>query len=192
MKKKYRTIQKWEDDQRFPSFAKIQGYVYSSTKTEVFCERLNTSIEQIKAHINETYEQYYDVSSDRIKAESAGLDDALKKAMLVLDINILLPDAVMPIIHLSYSESPDGKLVNIADRLLESLTVLTEKIRLFIRYNNIYGIAYREIPESHFKPSKNNDHWEDLLKCEALLSKVLEKNTLLMYSLMAPMSWLKC
>lgn len=136
---------------------------------------MNTSIEQIKAHINETYEQYYDVSSDRIKAESAGLDDALKKAMLVLGINILLPDAVMPIIHLSYSESPDGKLVNIADRLLESLTVLTEKIRLFIRYNNIYGIAYREIPESHFKPSKNNDHWEDLLKCEVLLSKVLEK-----------------
>ena len=37
-------VYKHEDDKRFPDFAKIQGYVCTSTKTEMFYERINETV----------------------------------------------------------------------------------------------------------------------------------------------------
>ena len=44
------------DDQHFPSFETIQKYVCSSSKTEIFLERLETSIEEIRKHISDIHE----------------------------------------------------------------------------------------------------------------------------------------
>ena len=41
----FQIIFKKQDDERFPDFAKIQGYVCASKKTEVFLERIKESIE---------------------------------------------------------------------------------------------------------------------------------------------------
>ena len=64
----FNIIYKDQDDARFPGFIKIQDYVCASSKTEMFCERLNESIEQIRKHIHEPYEQAYQVSCENIKA----------------------------------------------------------------------------------------------------------------------------
>lgn len=55
-------------------------FVCSSTKTEVFRDRLNESIEQIRKHIHEEYYQSYQVSLERIITEIDSLDTFLKEA----------------------------------------------------------------------------------------------------------------
>ena len=50
---KQKVISKEDDDQRFPSFDKIQTYICSSKKTEEFFSRLDTSLEKLKEHIHE-------------------------------------------------------------------------------------------------------------------------------------------
>ena len=42
-----------EDNARFPGFLKIREYICSSEKTEIFHERVNNSLEQIRKHIHE-------------------------------------------------------------------------------------------------------------------------------------------
>ena len=44
-------VGKDKDDKRFPDFNKIQNYVCSAEKTEIFIQRLTQSLEQIKKHI---------------------------------------------------------------------------------------------------------------------------------------------
>ena len=92
----YDIIPKREDDKRFPDFAKIQGFVCSSTKTEMFYERLNNSIEQIRKHIHEPYNQEYQVALDKLKIEVESLDSILKEATPELGISLELPEIELP------------------------------------------------------------------------------------------------
>ena len=50
-KGKAKRINKKQDDERFPDFQTIQHYVCSSTKTEMFYERMIESIQQIQQHL---------------------------------------------------------------------------------------------------------------------------------------------
>ncbi len=96
-------ILKSTDDQRFPGFDKIQGYVCASEKTEEYFKRFEYSVEQIRTHINSPYIQYYKVSTARIKPEAERLDEALKEVLNELDIQIELPEIEISELALNYS-----------------------------------------------------------------------------------------
>ena len=172
---KFDIVLKSEDDKRFPDFNKIQGYVCSSTKTEIFIERLNQSIDQIRKHIHEPYVQEYEVSLDWLSDKVNALDVVLRNALPELGISLEIPDVVMPEIKLSYSETPNDELLGIANELLDDLTALSAKINKFIKQNNIYGTAYQKKPNKVFKPFEEGDYVSELETCRAQLSKVLKK-----------------
>lgn len=168
-------VYKEQDDARFPDFKKIQDYVCCSTKTEMFCERLNQSIEQIRKHIHEPYEQTYQVSCENIKIVLNDLDEALKEALSALELNIDVSEWNLPEITLDYSEIPDDQLIPAADELLDSLLELSDKVRKFIKQNNIYGTAYQKKPKSEYKTSEEKDHLGDLTRYQIAANKVLAK-----------------
>lgn len=172
---KFDIIPKHEDDSRFPDFKKIQGYVCSSTKTEMFYDRLNNSIGQIKKHIHESYSQEYQISLNEIKSEIERFDFVLNEVMSELGIGFSLNEIIMPEVKLAYSEMPNAGLLDIADNILDNLSKLSEKIKKFIKQNNIYGSAYQKKTKNIYKPSKNNDYAEDLNKISTQLSKILVK-----------------
>ena len=168
-------IKKADDDSRFPVFAKIQGYVCASTKTEMFYDRLNTSIEQIRKHIHENYAQDYQVSLQCIKDSIDALDSVLKEALSVIDIKLDIPEWTAPELKLAYCETPDDELLGVADKILDDLAALSDKIKKFIKQNNIYGTAYQKKPKKAYTPSEGNDYIGDLNQCSAQVSKVLAK-----------------
>ena len=166
-------ILKSTDDQHFPGFETIQKYVCSSSKTEIFLERLETSIEEIRKHISEPYKQNYTVTFTNLKAEVDGLDAVLNEVMPILDIQLELPEITFPDLTLDYYENPDPELLEPANNLLDELSVFTQKIRKFIKLNNIYGTAYKQKPDNKYKPSK--DYGRDLQKSIERLRKANEK-----------------
>ena len=166
-------IHKTEDDRRFPAFERIQNYVCASTKTEIFCDRLNHTVEQLRKHIHEAYRQEYEVSLERVEAEVQALDTVLRSAMGELGIEAALPEVVLPALTLHYTETPDIDLLDLADSLLDNLTALTEKIRKFIKQNNLYGTVYREKPR--LAGAAGTDGAEALKRCSTALAKVLAK-----------------
>ena len=174
-KEQYIVISKNEDDNRFPGFSRIQDYVCSSTKAEMFYERLKTSIEQIKKYIHEPYANEYCVSLHNIKTEIQVFDSVLKESVNELGISFNVPAIDLPEIKLEYRETLNDELLGISDTILEDLVQLSEKIKLFIKRNNIYGIAYRDKPKNAYKPPKGNDHVENLNRYGTILKKVLAK-----------------
>ena len=171
----FEVVHKNEDDSRFPDFDKIQRYVCASTKTEVFYDRLKTSIEQIRKHIHESYAQDYQVSLQRIKDSIDALDSVLKEALPVIDIKLDISEWTAPELKLAYCETPDAELSGAADRLLDDIAALSDKVRMFIRQNNIYGTAYQKKPKKAYTPSEENDYIDDLNRCSARVSKALAK-----------------
>ncbi len=166
-------ILKSTDDQRFPGFDKIQGYVCASEKTEEYFKRFEYSVEQIRTHINSPYIQYYKVSTARIKPEAERLDEALKEVLNELDIQIELPEIEISELALNYSETPERELLDTANQLLDSLGVLEGKVKKFIRQNNIYGFNSLKRPHKSYKISENGNYLEDLQKCSDHLSKII-------------------
>lgn len=171
---KYEIVRKSDDDKRFPDFSTIQGYVCASTKTEVFYERINNVIDNVKKHIHELYLQEYQVSLNSLKAEIEQYDSVLKAALAELEICIELPEPSLPELVLKYTETPNEELLGTADKMLADLALLSDKIKKFIRQNNIYGTAYRK-EYSPYKPSENSNYSAELEKYSADLSKVLAK-----------------
>ena len=157
------TVQKEKDDKRFPSIAEIQKYVCSAEKIEVFCERLERSLEQINKHIHTPYKQNYkgdtSVSADKIETFDTTLNNALQK----LDINVEPAEVVLPEIKLDYNETPDSVLINYADELLSLLDDLVIKVKKFIKQNYIYGTAYQKKHSTETK-LKENEGWPDLFE----------------------------
>ena len=99
--KKVKIIRKSQDDKHFPDYHTIQGYVCAATKTEMFCERLNKSIEQIRKHIHAAYFQQYQVSLEDLKNNTIeGLDEVLKEALSAVEVKVDLPKIQLPKITL--------------------------------------------------------------------------------------------
>ncbi len=168
-------ISKQDDDKRFPDFSKIQDYVCSSEKTEIFHERLNVSLEEIKKHIHTPYGQKYQVSMPALTEEVKKYDGILKDALPVLGINTEPEQFVPPKFDLDYSETPNESLLGLADAILDDLAALSDKIKKFIKQNNIYGSSYREKPKLSYDPSADENYAEDLRSCGARLTKILDK-----------------
>lgn len=173
--KKVKIIRKSQDDKRFPDYHMIQGYVCAATKTEVFCERLNESAEQIHKHIHEAYSQQYQVSLEELKDTIDGLDEALKEALSAVEVKADLPEVQLPKITLAYMETPDQALLPLADEILNALLELSRKMLKFIKQNNIYGTAYREKPKRAYHPAEDADYIRDLARCKERVDKTLAK-----------------
>lgn len=174
-KKKVKTIRKSQDDKRFPDFHMIQGFVCAATKTEMFCERLNESIEQIRKHIHDSYFQQYQVSLEDLKDTIDGLDEVLQEALSAVEVKVELPEVQLPKITLAYMETPDQSLLPLADEILNALLELSRKVLKFIKQNNIYGTAYREKPKRTYHPEKDADYIRDLARCKERVEKTLAK-----------------
>lgn len=168
-------IYKEDDDKRFPDFQIIQRYICSSTKTEVFCERLNESIDQIRQHLQRPYKQQYKVDTDEIKKAVDALDVVLSKAFEAMSLQTVLTETGLPAITLEYSETPDEALLMIAEGLLDDALQLSQKIFKFIKKNNIYGTAYREGFDSEFVCIKDADYKGELSKRRKRMAHVLAK-----------------
>ncbi len=174
---KNKTIKKDEDDKRFPGFNAIQKYVCSSERLELFCERLKQSVDEIRNHIHQYYQQEYIASPEKLIQSVKERDAALNNILQILRVNCVLPELVIPDIKVRYSETPDDVLVDIADSLLDDIQAMSEKIRVFVRQNNIYGTAYREIPKRAFKNTNTHDYKKELDYYKQKLEKELNKKS---------------
>ena len=173
--KKDKIIRKSQDDKRFPDYHTIQGYVCAATKTEMFCERLNESVEQIRKHIHTAYFQQYQVSIENLKDTIDGLDEVLKKALSAAAVKAELPEVRLPKLTLAYMETPDQSLLPLADEILNALLELSGKILKFIKQNNIYGTVYQEKLKRAYHPAEDADYIRDLACCKQRIERTLAK-----------------
>ena len=169
------SIPKAQDEQRFPGFDKIQGYVCASPKTEIFYERLERSIGEIRSHLHTAYTQEYRVSLENTQELINKLDTTLQTVMTELGISVPLPEAALPELKLTYTETPDERLLPVADEILDELSALLSKLRRFIKQNNVYGTAYQHKPQVSVKST--GQEWEKRLRnCAEHLTQVLKKS----------------
>ena len=172
---KQKVISKEDDDQRFPSFDKIQTYICSSKKTEEFFSRLDTSIEKLKEHIHEPYQRDYELKYDILANRITEMDPILKAILKKIGVSADFPTAVFPKVVLDYREEPNGELIEEADELLEMLDELSAKIKKFIKLNNIYGNAYRKEMKPKLKQSKDRNYGEELNDIKRTVERALAK-----------------
>lgn len=84
----YERILKSKDDNRFPSFDKIQNFVCSADKTEKFVERLNASLDQIEKHICTPFQIEYLTDYTQLYHKLDGYEVVIKKALSVFEEKI--------------------------------------------------------------------------------------------------------
>ena len=135
-------ITKDDDDERFPSFEKIKNYVSFSEKTEIFHKRLKTTISQLHNHIHDNYSETYDVDFMNIFEGIKTKENILKKVAELCAIEFSPNEFSNLEVKMSYSESPNNSLIQIADDILEKLDDLADKICNFIKQNNMYGVSF--------------------------------------------------
>ena len=168
-------IPKSKDDQRFPDFTTIQNYVCGGKKIDEFFTRMEKSIGELKKHLHEEYKNEYEAEYDILKGNIAGLDKVLNDAMEVIGVKCELPEPVFPKIKLDYREVPSPELIETGDELLEMLIQFMDKIKKFIKVNNIYGTTYQNKIKPNLKQSKENDYKKDLDGVCATVKKTLDK-----------------
>lgn len=166
--------EKNEDEKRFPDFDKIRQYVCSSQKTEIFLDRLLNSTEQIKKHIREPFRKKYTGDPDKLSVKSERSKEQLLAVAEELETEIDIGELACPDITLEYSEIPDDILLSDADKLLDRIVLLADKIKEFIKKNGIYGTAYQK---TIGKPSlsEEKDRRSDIKKCIGEANVVLAK-----------------
>lgn len=175
-KDEYERILKSKDDERFPSFGKIQNFVCSADKTEKFVERLNAALDQIEKHISTPYRMEYQTDFEGLDAVLDGNENALKKALTVLRQPAYFEKIAFYKTTLDYSEVPDAQLLASATGLIEALKKLSAKILRFIKQNNIYGTAYQNKFTPKFKPRGNIDCSSVIIESEKRVNAVIAKN----------------
>ena len=169
-------ITRAQDEHRFPDLAKMQEYVCSSPKTEVFEERLAHCIEQLRTHLHTPYVREYTLSLESLRETIGALDTTLSAVMAELGIDAALPAADLPETRLTCTETPDEELLPAADEVLNGLAALGAKIRRFIKQNNLYGNAYRHKPKVSVDPAEQ-DWGKALHDCTARLAQAVKKTT---------------
>ena len=158
-----------DDSSRFPSLDKIKAYISYVDKTELFLERVNTTVSQIKEYIHCPYSQQYEGKIKDLDLIYSQLDDTLLSAFKELGVDFSLPKKEDFSFKLDYSEKVDDSKVIIADKILNDLELLANKIKRFIRSNNIYGFSYSDILSYSIKKEI------DLNDCANKLIEVLNK-----------------
>lgn len=141
---------KWEkkekDDKRFPDFVKIRTFCSSAAKTEMFFERFFESTHNIREYIHTPFKNSYKGKTASLQTIYDNIKKQIDEAMSSLEINVELPGLSLPDMQLHHSEEPNNEFVYIADEILTKCEKLADKIKKFIRVNNMYGKAYSYTP----------------------------------------------
>lgn len=174
--KEKKEISKSQDDKRFPKFSKIQEYACSAQKTELFLERLAATLEHISQHIHSSFQQVYEADTNRIKEEIKEYDEVLNDALDVLNLNVEISELKIPKFTLDYAEMPDKELLPIAETLLLTLNKLLEKIKKFVKQNNVYGESYKNKGRKQFNPEENADYIKELEQVNLFINNTISKN----------------
>lgn len=166
-----------EDIHRFPSFSKIKTYVSKAEKTEIFYNRLKTSIEQMQQYFHETFCKRYSSKNDMLDALSDRTSALLQNVLLKLGIEIKWKKAVFPTVTVQYTESSNQEFIYLVDQLLDRIFQLADKMNQFIKANNIYGCAYnQEIEPPKIQKNPPEINWQEVLSkhisaCDSILKK---------------------
>ena len=83
-----------------------------------------------------------------------------------------------PQVSVKYHEAPNDNLIATFDELLTALVKLSEKIRKFIKVNNIYGNTHKKKPKDLFKnkQDKEIDYASELARSIGYVNKILTKD----------------
>lgn len=159
---------KTKDDGRFPGFNGIQNYACSAKKTEVFIERINQSLDQLRKHVEESFTKDYEVDATALQEVIEKRNSILVEAFKELKKEISISSIELPKTKLHYNEVPDDRCFDLTHSLIDELCRLSEKINKFIRLNNVYGDTYKSKGKAKFKVSdiKNEDKNPDDLLME--------------------------
>lgn len=174
--KKEVIIKKSEDDARFPSFETIKEYILSARTSELAIKRAKKTLDEIKTHISTPYQQKYQVSNERVCASVKERDEVVTQAMQILGEKQFLSDIKIPSFVLHYSETPNEELLELSNKLIEALDLLSDKILRYIKQNNAFGaMQISDGCELNFPknaiPSKDDVLRGQLLKIEQVLAK---------------------
>ena len=169
--KVYKTV----DDERFPNFDKIQGFIVAAEKTEKFIERMNASLEQIQKHYHTPYKNNYMVDFQHIVNVVDRYDEVLNKAVSMLNLNLSLEEPSFGAVTVEYEESTNPDTIALLDGLIDNLRLLVEKISKFIKLNNIYGNAYQYMPNAYRIPKGHFDILKEISKVNDLVVKAINK-----------------
>lgn len=170
-------IPKAAEEKRFPSFETIQDYVCKAEKTEEFLRRLNQSIEELRGYLSTTYRQSYQVSVEAIRRNIQSKDETLRAALTALRIQERPQKPELPEMTAVYRETPEPALLPMAEKTLDMLLTLSQKIGAFIRMNNLYGLEYRGPANKQVRLTESPAQaMEDL---NGALEKVLSKRYVL-------------
>lgn len=166
-----------DDVYRFPNFHKIKTYVSKSEKTEIFYHRLKSSIEQMQKYLYETFRKSYSSQNEMLETLSYDTSEFLQSVLLELGIKTEPEKVAFPAITVQYTEYANDSLIDIADKLLDRIFQLADKIYQFIKLNNIYGCAYDKEIKTLKIPNENNEsNWQEvILKCISACDRVLKK-----------------
>lgn len=155
-------ISKDEDDKRFPELDTIQRYVRYVDRTETFAKRSIDTVNAIRGHLTTGYGQSYHVAYDELYTMIKAYDEVRQKPLPILDIQLELPEIKLPDATVTYEEIPNDLLVPTVLELTDALLLLCEKIRKFIKLNNLYGDAYKKGYDVEIKSSKDKNYIADL------------------------------
>lgn len=170
-------IPKAADEKRFPSFETIQDYVCRAEKTEEFLRRLNQSIEELRGHLRTPFGQSYQVSVESVLRNIQSRDEILRAALTALRIQERPQKPELPEMTAAYIEMPDPVLLPMAEKTLDMLLTLAQKIGAFIRMNNLYGLEYRVAAYKQVRLTESPAQaLEDL---NGVLKKILSKRYVL-------------
>lgn len=173
---KFVKVSKKKDDDRFPSFDKIQKHAVAADRTEKFIERLNASLEQIEKHYHTPFYNDYVVELDSLCSIIEKYDATLKQALSALGLEIQIDELRFPEIQMHYSELPKETAIPIFSELISNLHLLVSKVGKFIKLNNIYGRAYQYKLQNPYKPATEEvDVVHVLSKANADVLKTLQK-----------------
>ena len=149
---------KFKDDNRFPTFDKIQNYVCSARRTEVFFDNYDESLKNLKTFLHTPFRNNYEVSIDALKKRMSVQEEKyLKEILRELNINETVVNEKLPGFMADYQEIPNESLLKLADELIDRLAELSHKLKQFIRTNNTYNEEFKQI----FHGSKRNKNLTD-------------------------------
>lgn len=174
-KEMFTVISKLQDDKVFPDFYKIRDYVNESSKTEIFIERLNNALTQIRKRINESRQMDYKTNLDKFNTRIKANDDILKKALKALDLQIELSEPAIPEIFLVYDETSNLELNELTNEIIDQLLNLSSIIFKFIKINNLYGTNINFKDRISFKPSVEMNFMADLEQISQTVATVSSK-----------------
>ena len=139
------------DQTRFPSFEKIFSFAVSVKKTEEFLDRLTSSLEHIREHIQTPFTKEYAVITEKVEASIKDHSQKLTELLEKVGIGCSTDEIKLPEVMLEYSEVPDENIKTYVSDMLTLSDQLLLKIRRFIKQNHVFGAFYMKTNSAKYK-----------------------------------------